>query len=208
MITVTPTREWDRLARRLRNPKLAQRAIHKGVNVAGAELRKALAELLPEIFATSRTALRIKARAAHSSQREPAYRVGFMSAINVRRLRAKARRFERGAGKGRAKAKFRLRLPDGKYRTFKAAYREGSGATASFRLFAAGGLPERGIGPVRLPRSALSDITKYPRLARLSERTQARAGEEIVAQLTTAIAGRPKRSGAPGRTRRLPGRPR
>ena len=203
-VTVTPTREWERLSRELGRPKLAQKAIHKGVNVAGAELRKSLGEILPEVFATSRTALRIKARAAHSSQSAPAYRVSFMTAIHARRLRAKARKFERLAGQGRAKGKFRLRLPDGKFRVFKAVYREGQ--SASFRLAAAGGLPERSIGPVRLPRSAFSDATKFPRLARLAERAQQRAGEATVDALAAVIAGgRPKRGGGGARPS---GRPR
>lgn len=162
-ITTELSRESARAIKGLLDKKLVAKARMKAANVGGAKMRKALGASLPDVFDAPKAAARIKGRAAHASQKDPAYRLTFAQAIAVSRLRARARKLERQRGK--KFKRLRLRQPDGSISTFKAVRTEGKGRAQTIELVPAGPLPARGIGPIRLPRNVLRS-KRFPALVK------------------------------------------
>ena len=108
-VTIRPGPEWRHLARRIGDKKLISAATIKAVNTAGKTLRQEIPEILAEIFSTTKAALKIRGRAAHKTQRrDPRYTLSFDQAIQIARLRAKARVFSK-ARRGHAVGRFILR---------------------------------------------------------------------------------------------------
>ena len=58
---------------RVFDPKRTLRTLIKAANMTGIDLRKEIPTILAEEVQTSRAALQPKAKAAHTSQRDPAY---------------------------------------------------------------------------------------------------------------------------------------
>lgn len=173
------------VARLLNDKRLVKRLSIKAVNAAGSELRRSLASELPRVIAAPRTAFQIKARAAFRSQSEPAYRVSFQKQIELSRIKAAAKRFEKRAGRsGFATGRFTIRAAGGKALHFRAVSREGSGQKAKLQLLPAGPLPGRGLAGVSLS----SDLRRYPGLAGLEDRAIETAADAMADAIEAALA--------------------
>lgn len=192
-ITITAGPEWRELARRLGDKNLISAATIKAVNTAGKTLRQEMPEILTDIFSTTKAALKIRGRAAHKSQRrDPRYTLSFEQQIQIARLRAKARVFSK-ARRGHAVGRFILRQPGGEKSYFSVVSREGKGRSSSFKLHAAGDLPERFIGGIRLPADALALAAsgrRFPALGQAIDRGRVNLADAMGDAITNAIRQR------------------
>ena len=192
-VTIRPGLEWRSLARRLGDKKLISAATIKAVNTAGKTLRQEIPEILMEIFSAPAAALKIRGRAAHKTQRrDPRYTLSFDQAIQLARLRAKARVFSK-ARRGHAVGRFILRQPGGEKSFFSAVSKEGKGRASAFKLHAAGDLPERFLGGIRLPADALKPAVsrrRFPALGKAIDRAGDNLADAMAEAITNAIRQR------------------
>ena len=139
------SREVDRAFKRAGNGGVTK-ARFRAANAAGKSLRGELAGILQSIAPAAKTAFRIRARAAHKSQRDPKYTITANRRIPVAQLRAAARQFEK---KLRGKSIQQLSIEiDGDKVKFRAARKLGAGKDAQYELLKAGRLPARKVGGV------------------------------------------------------------
>ena len=115
-------------------------ATRRAVNKTGAQVRAATRAKGPELFGTSRAALRITGKAAAPGSEDPKYRLSLISAIPVSKLRAKHRKATRAGGR----LQLDIDTPAIDAIRFRATAREGR----AFRLLAAGPFAERFVGGV------------------------------------------------------------
>ena len=139
-------REVERAFRRAGKEKGVLKARNRAANAAGKSLRGELAGILQEIANAPKVAFRIRARAAHESQRDPKYTITANRKIPVSSLRAAARQFEKKL-RGKSIQELSIEI-DGDKVKFKSARKVGSGKDAQFELLKAGKLPARKVGGV------------------------------------------------------------
>ena len=128
---------------RVFDPKRTLKALIKATNMTGIDLRKEIPTILAEEVQTSRAALKPKAKAAHSSQRDPAYTLRIARRIPLNRLKPAARLFKRRRGK--SGGRLILRQADGSRDVFN-AFALGKGRNRRLKLVETSSLPERLIG--------------------------------------------------------------
>ena len=128
---------------RVFDPKRTLRALIKATNMTGIDLRKEIPTILAEEVQTSRAALQPKAKAAHSSQRDPAYTLRIARRIPLNKLKPSARLFKRRRGK--PGGRLILRQADGSRDIFN-AFSIGKGRNRRLKLVETSSLPERFIG--------------------------------------------------------------
>lgn len=140
------SREVERAFRRAGKEKGIAKAGIRGANAAGKSLRGELAGILQSIANAPKVAFRIRARAAHESQRDPKYTITANRKIPVASLRAAARQFEKKL-RGKSIQALSIEIDGDKVR-FKSVRKTGSGKSAQFELLRAGKLPARKVGGV------------------------------------------------------------
>ena len=180
------SREFERAFRRLGEGKGVSRAGNKGANAGGKVLRGELAGILQSIAAAPKTAYRIRARAAHESQRDPAYRIFANRKIPISQLRAAAREFVKKQG-SKTVGELSLEIDGDKVR-FKAARKVGVGKDAKFELLKAGRLPERKVGGVIIGERRIRSKSSFKAATRKAEVAGLKALEKALeAELEKAI---------------------
>ena len=128
---------------RVFDPKATLKALIRATNMTGIDLRKEVPVILAEEVQTSRAALQPKAKAAHSSQRDPAYTLRIARRIPLNKLKPAARVFKRRRGK--PGGRLILRQADGSRDVFN-AFSIGKGRNRRLKLVETSSLPERFIG--------------------------------------------------------------
>ena len=182
------SREFERAFRRLVDGKGVLKTRNKGANAAGKVLRGELAGILQKIAAAPKNAYRIRARAAHESQRDPAYRITANRKIPVARLRAAARKFVKKHG-GKSVGELSLEIDGDKVR-FKQVRKIGSGLSAKYELLKAGNLPERGVGGIIIGERHIRSKSSFKAATRRAEAAGLKAIEKALeAELEKAIKG-------------------
>ena len=158
-----------------------KRARIKAANTAGKRLRTGLPGILADRAQARLTSTRGKARAAHPSQAEPAYRLKLPARIPIRALKTK--RFTRR--KGGSVLEFR-----GLDRTlrFSRVSRSGKGKASKFRLAEAGSLPARFVGGLTFPRDTLTDSGRFPRVAAEIKAAQRDGADAFIDSFKKAVA--------------------
>ena len=129
---------------RVFDPKRTLKALIKATNMQGKELRQQLPLILAEEVQTSRAALQPKAKAAHTSQRDPAYTLRIARRIPLNKLKPSARLFKRRRGK--PGGRLILRQADGSRDIFDSVKAIGKGRNRRLKLVETSSLPERFIG--------------------------------------------------------------
>lgn len=176
-ISITTTKEF-RKAVRLLGPKLAEKAVIKGANTAGSRVRRDLhGKVLKNLVDAPKAAFSVKGKAAHPSQKDPAYRIRMASAIPISRVSAKARKFrplKRGSKVGVLSIKV-----GNKTLHFMAAQRFGTGSRA-FQLLKAGPLPERAVGGVKVSKKMLMRSREFRKLVDEAQREGVTAAEKAL----------------------------
>ena len=128
---------------RVFDPKTTLKALIKAANMTGIDLRKEVPGILAEEVQTSRAALQPKAKAAHSSQRDPSYTLRIARRIPLNKLKPSARLFKRRRGK--SGGRLILRQADGTRDVFN-AFSIGKGRNRRLKLAETSSLPERLVG--------------------------------------------------------------
>ena len=163
---------------RVFDAKTALKALIRAANTEGAALRKDLPAILAEDVQTSRAALAPKGKAAHSSQRDPNYRLTVGRRVPLARLKPAARIFTRRRGKG--PGRLTLRQADGSRDVFASVEAIGKGRSRRLRLTATGSLPERFVGGPVISAS-LRNVPRARRRVNEVPRQLAAAFEEAFA---------------------------
>ena len=177
-------REVERAFNRAGKGKGVARALNKGANAAGKVLRGELAGILQEIAPAAKTAFRIRARAAHESQKNPHYRLTANRKIPIAKLRAAARQFEKKL-RGKSIQELNIEIDGDKIR-FKAARKVGSGKDAQFELLKAGKLPARKVGGVIIGER---HIRSKPDFKRATKRAEAAGMQMLKTEIEKIFKG-------------------
>ena len=177
-------REVERAFRRAGKEKGVLKARNRAANSGGKELRKALPGILQSVLAAPKTAYRIRAKAAHESQKNPHYRLTAARKIPVAKLRAAARKIVKKQG-SKTVGQLSLEIDGDKVR-FKSVRKTGSGKPAQFELLKAGKLPARKVGGVIIGER---HIRSKPDFKRATKRAEAAGMKMLKAELEKAIKG-------------------
>ena len=161
------SREFERAFRRLAKDGVLKAGI-KGVNSAGKEIRKALPGILQSVLDAPKKAFKIRAKAAHQSQKNPAYRVNANRRVPVAELRAAARKITKKPG-AKSVGELSIQIDSDKKIKFKSVRKTGSGPSAKFELLKAGPLPGRRLGGVIIGERRIRSKAAFKSAAKRAE---------------------------------------
>ena len=178
------SREVERAFRRAGEGKGIAKAGIRGANAAGKSLRGSLAAILQQIAPAPKTAFRIRARAAHESQKNPAYRITANRKIPISHLRAAARQLDKKL-RGSSVQSLSVEI-DGDKVKFKSVRKMGAGKSAQFELLKAGRLPARKLGGVILGER---HIRSKPDFKRSEKRAEAEGLRVLSAEIEKVFRG-------------------
>ena len=171
---------------RILDPKATLKALIRATNMTGIDLRKEVPVILAEEVQTSRAAISPKAKAAHSSQRDPAYTLRMNRRIPLNKLKPAARLFKRRRGK--PGGRLILRQADGSRDIFN-AFSIGKGRNRRLKLVETSSLPERFIGGPVISSKFRNTPRARQRVDRVP-RDLAKAFEEAFADVIRGKRGR------------------
>ena len=161
------SREVERAFRRAGKEKGIAKAGIRAANAAGKVLRGSIAGVLQSIAGAPKVAFRIRARAAHESQKNPAYRITANRKIPISHLRAAARQLDKKL-RGSSVQSLSVEIDGDKVR-FKSVRKMGAGKAAQFELLKAGRLPARKVGPVIIGERHIRSKPDFKRATKRAE---------------------------------------